>query len=82
MSYLNFESGSCLLWLVDKLLRQYPEPMVPAICVCIDYEKDPFTSIPKLLNMQKIKEMMQLTIGTNSTHLKFIRALEYLLDPD
>ena len=82
MSYLNFESGSCLLWLVDKLLRQYPEPMVPAICVCIDPEKDSLTSDPKLVNLQKLKEMLQPRIETNSTHFKFIRALEYLLDPD
>ena len=79
MSYLNFEAGSCFLPLVERLLLKYPEPLIYSLSVTTDYS---MIFKKENSNVEKLGEILRKHFSEESTHLKFIRAMEYLLHPD
>ena len=79
MSYLNFDSGSCFLPMIERMLQEYPEPLIYSLSVTTDYStvfKKPNA------NIEKLARALLSNFTADNTHFKFIRAMECLLHPD
>ena len=78
-SYLNDDSNAFYLPIIERLLEMYPEPMIYALSVATDEAG----GLPQQSsNRDILRSMLNNKCDNCSTHLKFIRSMECLLNPD